>query len=89
MDITFDPAKDAANRLKHGISLLEALLLDWDDMETKPDDRNEYGEPRLIGYGFIGNRLYCVVYTERNQERRIISLRKANNREVKRYAAHN
>ena len=40
----------------------------------------------MIGYAYIGLRLYCVVYTDRGDERRIISLRKANSREVKRYA---
>lgn len=40
----------------------------------------------MIGYAFIGMRLYCVVFTDRDNERRIISLRKANSREVKHYA---
>ncbi|PSF07813.1 BrnT family toxin [Marinobacter halophilus] len=40
----------------------------------------------MIGYGPIGNRVYCVVFTERGEVRRIISLRKANRREVRLYA---
>ncbi|HIO03764.1 BrnT family toxin [Marinobacter sp. LM1] len=47
---------------------------------------NDYGERRMIGYGPIGDRVYCVVYTERKGIRRIISLRKANRREVRLYA---
>ena len=50
------------------------------------DQRNEYGEARMIGLGYIGDRLFNVVFVDRNEERRIISLRKANPREVKRYA---
>jgi len=40
----------------------------------------------MLGYALIAERLYCVVYTDRNTNRRIISLRKANRREVKNYA---
>jgi uncharacterized DUF497 family protein len=83
--ITFDPAKDDANRAKHGVSLAEARRLDWDELLAIPDDRRQYGEPRWIGYAPIGQRVYCVVFTDRNGERRVISLRKANRREVKRY----
>ncbi len=48
--------------------------------------RHDYGENRQIGYAYIGLRLYCVVYTDRDESRRIISLRKANNREINHYA---
>jgi len=40
-----------------------------------------------LWYAYIGLRLYCVVYTDRDDQRRIISLRKANNREIKNYAS--
>jgi uncharacterized DUF497 family protein len=49
------------------------------------DTRQDYGEDRLIGFAPIGNRVYCVVFTDRGDERRVISLRKANRREVTRY----
>ena len=87
MKIAFDPAKDASNRAKHGVSLDEAARLDWDRALVKPDSRADYGEPRQIGYGPIGRRLYCVVFVDRGDTRRIISLRKANNREIDRYEA--
>jgi hypothetical protein len=85
--ITFDPAKDAINRAKHGVSLSEAADLDWDRVLAKMDTRADYGEPRQIGYGPIGRRLYCVVFVERRSTVRIISLRKANRREIARYEA--
>lgn len=50
------------------------------------DDREDYSEVRMIGFAYIGTRLYCVVYTDRGDVRRVISLRKANRREEKRYA---
>lgn len=86
MIITFDRAKDASNNEKHSVSLAEAEDFEWDNAVTWPDQRREYGEQRMIGLGYIGNRLFNVVFVDRGDERRIISLRNANSREVKRYA---
>lgn len=86
MDITFDPTKDASNIEKHGVSLAVASGFEWDEAVTWPDQRHEYGEFRIIGLGYIGNRLFIVVFVDRGEDRRIISLRKANPKEVKRYA---
>lgn len=89
MRITFDPAKDETNREKHGVSLLEAKNLEWETLCAMPDNRKDYGEARMIGYALNGERLYCVVYTDRGSERRVISLRKANEREVRSYVSEN
>jgi uncharacterized DUF497 family protein len=86
MDIEFDPTKDATNLAKHGLSLAEAERIEWDTLWAMPDERRNYGETRMIGLAYIGLRLFCVVYTDRDEVRRIISLRKANSREVERYA---
>jgi len=51
-----------------------------------PDCRQDYGELRIAGLGYIGHRLHYIVFVERDDNRRIISLRKANIREIKRYA---
>lgn len=89
MKLTFDPHKDASNLAKHGLSLGMAEVLEWDTLECKTDTRREYGEPRQIGYAIADSRLYCVVFVDRPAdaptERRIISLRKANSREVSQY----
>lgn len=90
--IAYDPAKDSSNQAKHGLSLALATELEWDTLECKPDTRRDYGELRQIGYAIAGDRLYCVVFVDRPAgaptERRIISLRKANSREVKSYEAN-
>ena len=86
MRLSFDSSKDAANIAKHGVSLAEAEGIEWDTLWAFEDERRDYGETRMVGYAYIGLRLYCVVFTDRGDERRIISLRKANSREVKRYA---
>jgi uncharacterized protein len=51
-----------------------------------PDVRCEYGETRMAAIAYIGLRLYYVAFVDRAEVRCIISLRKANQREVKRYA---
>jgi len=86
MNITFDPTKDAINFAKHDVSLALAADLEWDSAVTWLDTRQEYGEPRQCGIGYIGHRLFFVAFVDRAEERRIISLRKANQREVNRYA---
>lgn len=90
MNLTFDPAKDAANQAKHGFALLDAASFEWHNAVLWPDQRHDYDEPRKVALGYIGLRLMAVVFVDRPPEqateRRIISLRKANSREVKRYA---
>lgn len=85
MKTTYDPAKSAANEQKHGVSLALAEAIDWPSVWCTPDVRKDYGELREIGYAVIGARLYCVVFTQRGDTFRAISLRKANNREIERY----
>ena len=54
---------------------------------TITDDRFNYGERRTIVFGRIGERMLACVYIDRNAERRVISLRKANPQELRRYGA--
>lgn len=85
VEISFDPAKDESNLHKHSVSLSLANLIDWSEVWFEVDVRLDYREVREVGYAVIDNRLYCVLYTQRGNTMHIISLRKANRREVKRY----
>lgn len=85
MRIEFDPAKDTANQAKHGISLTLAGGLDWEAALVWIDDRFDYGEVRMIALAPKTGILYYVAFVERGKVRRIISLRRANRREVKYY----
>ncbi len=87
MKFTYDPAKNATNIAKHGEALSTAALLEWDLLLSIIDTRRDYGEVRHIGFAPIAQRVYCVVYTQRGSNTHIISLRKANPREVKKYAS--
>jgi len=85
VDISFDPAKNARNIAIHGISLERAADFDWHAAVNWQDTRRDYGERRYVGLGGIDSRVYVVVYTPREGKMHIISLRKANRREVRRY----
>ena len=85
MLIEFDPVKDAANYAKHGVLLTTVEQFEWGSALISADARSEYGEARFVAYGLIGTRVHCLVYTVRGSALRIISLRRANQREVKRY----
>ena len=74
----FDPDKDRANRAKHGVSLALAEVLFLGPFVAMTDDRFDYGEVRQIAFGFINDRLFASVSVNRLEERRVISLRKAN-----------
>ncbi|WP_346348624.1 BrnT family toxin [Cupriavidus sp. WKF15] len=58
--LTYDPGKDVANKVKHGVSLALALAIDWTEVWCTPDARRDYGELREIGYAPMAGRLYCV-----------------------------
>jgi uncharacterized DUF497 family protein len=85
MDATYDNAKNVTNIDKHGVSLAMAAELDWSEVMSYVDTRHDYKEVREVGFGVIGDRLYCVVFTQRGNAMHIISMRKANKREVKSY----
>jgi uncharacterized DUF497 family protein len=83
MEIEFDPAKDAANADKHGISLARTSELDI--RAFIENTREEDGERRFRLYGLIDGEAFCAVVTLRGATTRAISLRKANRTERKRH----
>jgi uncharacterized protein len=85
VQIEFDPAKDKANQAKHGVSLSLAAELDWEAALVWFDARFEYDELRMIALAPKTEILYYVAFVDRGQARRIISVRRANRREVKHY----
>ena len=86
-EVVFDPAKNIRNIAKHsGVSLAYAADFEWETALVWRDLRSDYQEHRMCGMGYIGNRLFHVVFVDRGVQRRIISLRKTNQREEKRYA---
>lgn len=89
MKLSYDSAKNDANIEKHGLSLAEAKLLEWDTALDWIDGRKNYGEERRVALALMKQRLHCIVYVELKIGIRVISLRKANIREVERYEKEN
>ncbi|GAA0599156.1 BrnT family toxin [Caenispirillum bisanense] len=86
MQIDFDPDKDAANQEKHGVSLSfgAEVLSDANRLDIL-DVRFDYAEERFVTYGMVDGRVWVCVFTLRGEVHRIISVRKANDRETRRY----
>lgn len=83
MEIEFDPAKDAANVGKHGVSLARTSELEI--LAVIEASRPEDEEQRFRLYGLIEGEAHCAVVTYREAKVRAISLRKANRMERKRH----
>ena len=82
MGFTWDPAKNERNIRRRGLSFEHAAPMWNGPMLVWTDTRKDYGEIRLIAIAPLGARLHVVVHVERGGERRIISARRANSREV-------
>jgi uncharacterized protein len=85
MRFEFDPKKDLANRRAHGYSLAVASECAWDEGFAFRDDRFGYDEMRMVALVPLGERLLYVVFVDRDEVRRIISIRDALRKEVKHY----
>ncbi len=85
MKIEFDPAKNQRNIRERELSFEMASEFEWESAVMVEDTRRDYGERRFRAFGFIGNRLHALVFTPRDGGIRVISLRKANQREIDGY----
>jgi uncharacterized DUF497 family protein len=88
MAITFDPAKRALTLADRGLDFADAGGVIEGAVWEFVDDRADYGEERVTTIGFLHERMVVVVWTQRGDDRHIISMRKANDREQRRYAKH-
>jgi uncharacterized DUF497 family protein len=86
-DVSFDSAKNERNIATRGISFEVAEQFEWDTALITEDLRKEYGERRFQALGLIAGRLHAMVFTPWAGKVHVISLRKANRREVRRYEA--
>jgi uncharacterized DUF497 family protein len=87
MRIEFDPVKRAKTLIERGLDFARAAEAFAGHHFTAEDLRENYGERRYITVGKLDGRMVVMVWTPRGEARRIISMRKANEREQKRYAA--
>jgi uncharacterized DUF497 family protein len=84
MKFEFDPKKSDANQTKHGIDFIEAQEL-WDDIDYLEIPAKTTDEARFLVIGKIGEKHWTGIITYRNDNIRIISMRRARNEEIELY----
>jgi hypothetical protein len=85
MEVSFDPIKNAQNIELRGLSFERAAEFEFATAWIVVDDRKDYGETRYRAIGFLAERLHALVFTETQVGIRVISFRKANQREERLY----
>ena len=84
MGIEYDPAKDADNVAKHGVSFAQYAGFDTEPVIVV-DDRADYGETRFRAFGRLEGEGYAIVFTLRGETMRLISFRRAHDKEMRRH----
>ncbi len=85
MEYEWDEAKRFSNLAKHGVDFPAVAAFEWDTAIRFEDSRRAYGEQRGLAHRRIGTRLHVLVFTHRGSRVRMISLRKANDKEIDDY----
>lgn len=85
MKIDYDPNKNAKNIEVRGLSFDEAVDFEFETALRWEDTHKDYGEVRYCALGKVSDRVHSLVYTRIDGGIRVISFRKANQREVKAY----
>ena len=87
MELSWDESKRHKILTERGLDIAQAQQIFDGSHLDDVDSRFEYGEVRIITFGFLDERLCVLVWTERDNKRRLISLRKANEREQEKFKA--
>jgi len=85
MKITFDRGESEINNAERGLPFERAAHFEFESATYFIDTRHDYGEARIVGVGYLDGRLHVMCFVETGTGIRVISLRKANAREAKRY----
>jgi uncharacterized protein len=87
MEISFDPIKRSQTLAQRGLDFVDAPKLFSGQTYTVEDTRFDYPERRFQTYGLLDGRLVMLVWSEADEGRRIISMRKCNEREQAKFEA--
>lgn len=85
MKVSYDSRKNARNIAERGLSFECAADLDWERASIAEDSRKNYPERRFVVLGYLDDRLHVLCFTPTEGGIRVISFRKANKREMRRY----
>jgi uncharacterized DUF497 family protein len=89
VNLSYNQAKNESNILLRGLDFNLVKDFNWFLATIYEDTRKNYGENRFVAIGSIDERIYVVIFTPRGNKIHVISLRKANKREVKKYEEKN
>ena len=89
INLSYNQAKNERNILLRGLDFNLVIDFNWFLATIYEDTRKNYGESRFVAIGSINGRIYVVIFTPRGNKIHVISLRKANKREVKKYEEKN
>lgn len=88
MRVTYDAAKHRRTLEERGLDFERAAeVFEGLTLEVE-DDRRDYGEKRILCVGFLDRRVVMVAYTPRDAARHVFSMRRCNEREVRRYTPY-
>ena len=88
MEVQYDKAKREKTLKERGLDFARAVEV-FDGIHfTGQDKRQDYEEDRFITVGWLDDNMTVMVWTPRGEVRRIISMRKANDREKTLYAIY-
>jgi uncharacterized protein len=81
----WDESKNAYNKSEHGFGFELAYEFDWDSAGFTDRSRSIDGETRYAAVGYCREKLYTIIYTNRGDTIRIISMRRSNRKEERAY----
>ena len=87
MAVTFDPGKEAETFAERGLRFADAKLVFAGNVFTFEDARRDYGERRFLSIGYLADRMVVIGWTPRSEDRHVFTMRKANDREPRKYRA--
>ena len=85
MEISYNPNKNEKNICERQLSFDRASEFDFHTATVDVDNRRDYGETRYVAAGYLDGRLHILCFTETAHGIRVISFRKANARESRKY----
>ncbi len=88
MAITFNPAKRDRTLTQRGLDFVAAGAVFTGPCFSFLDERADYGEDRVITVGLLAGRMVVIGWTPRGEDQHVFSMRKANDREQRKYAPH-
>lgn len=88
MRITYDPAKRLDTLAMRGLDFANAETVFTGTTFEFEDVRKDYGEHRRVCIGFLNDRMVMLGYVQRGADRHVFSMRKCNDREIRRYQTY-